>query len=113
MAGTPLMLAEQRAAVDLPQKYLAWDDADGEVFLGYNSPDYVAARAGIAPDSDALATARMGSAGVASMASGTGVPLSDGVGEVTSEGTTLSSAPAMRRWPRRSTATSRRSRPRT
>lgn len=86
LAGTPLMLEEQRAAVDLPQKHLAWEDADGEVFLGYNSPDYVAARAGIAPDSDALAAARMGSAGVASMASGTDVPLSDGVGEVTNDG---------------------------
>lgn len=86
LAGTPLMLEEQRAAVDLPQKHLAWEDADGEVFLGYNSPDYVTARAGIAPDSDALAAARMGSAGVASMASGTDVPLSDGVGEVTNDG---------------------------
>jgi uncharacterized protein (DUF302 family) len=86
MAGTPLMLEQQRAGVDLPQKYLAWEDEDGEVYLGYNSSDYIAARAGIAPDSDALAAARKGSAGVAAMASGTDEPLSDGTESVTSEG---------------------------
>lgn len=86
MAGTPLMLEQQRAGVDLPQKYLAWEDEDGEVFLGYNSSDYIAARASIAPDSDALAAARKGSAGVAAMASGTDEPLSDGTESVTSEG---------------------------
>ncbi len=86
MAGTPLMLEPQRAGVDLPQKYLAWEDEDGEVFLGYNSADYIAARAGIAPDSEALATARMGSAGVAATASGNAEPLSEGAEEVTSEG---------------------------
>ncbi|MEJ7765436.1 MAG: DUF302 domain-containing protein [Acidimicrobiales bacterium] len=86
MAGTPLMLEQQRAGVDLPQKYLAWEDEDGEVFLGYNSADYIAARAGIAPDSDALATARMGSAGVAATASGNAEPLSEGAEQVTSEG---------------------------
>lgn len=86
MAGTPLMLEQQRAGVDLPQKYLAWEDEDGEVFLGYNSAEYIAARAGIAADSDALATARMGSAGVAGMASGNQEALSDGTERVTSEG---------------------------
>lgn len=86
MAGTPLMLEQQRAAVDLPQKYLAWEDEDGEVYLGYNSADYVAARAGIDPDSNALTTARMGSAGVAGTASGNDEALSDGTEEVTSEG---------------------------
>ncbi len=86
MAGTPLMLEQQRAGVDLPQKYLAWEAEDGEVYLGYNSSDYIAARAGIAPGSDALAAARKGSAGVAAIASGTAEPLSDGTESVTNDG---------------------------
>jgi len=88
MAGTPLMLEQQRAGVDLPQKYLAWQDEDGAVFLAYNSADYVAARAGIAADSQALSAARDGSAGIAASASGNDEPLTDGTegGPVTAEG---------------------------
>jgi uncharacterized protein (DUF302 family) len=43
-AGTPLMVASPTAAIDLPLKALAWRDADGNVWLSYNSPEYLAER---------------------------------------------------------------------
>jgi uncharacterized protein (DUF302 family) len=43
-AGTPLMVASPTAAIDLPLKALAWSDADGNVWLSYNSPEYLAER---------------------------------------------------------------------
>jgi uncharacterized protein (DUF302 family) len=46
-AGTPLMQAEQTIGIDLPQKLLVYEDADGEVNVAYNDPDYLAARHGI------------------------------------------------------------------
>ena len=45
--GTPLMQCAPTAAIDLPQKMLIWEDQDGEVNLGYNSPDYLKKRHGI------------------------------------------------------------------
>jgi len=45
--GTPLMNCAQSVAIDLPQKMLAWEDADGQVYLGYNDPMYLKARHGI------------------------------------------------------------------
>ena len=47
--GTPLMVASPALAIDLPIKALAWEDADGKVWLSYNSPDYLQRRHGI-PD---------------------------------------------------------------
>jgi len=46
--GTPLMQAQQTAGIDLPLKALAWEDADGRVWLGYNDPEWIAARHAIA-----------------------------------------------------------------
>lgn len=45
--GTPLMVCAQSVAIDLPQKMLAWEDADGQVHLGYNDPMHLKARHGI------------------------------------------------------------------
>jgi uncharacterized protein (DUF302 family) len=42
--GTPLMLAAPSTAIDLPLKALVWEDADGKVWLSYNSPDYLQQR---------------------------------------------------------------------
>ena len=42
--GTPLMLCSQTAAVDLPQKALAYKDESGQVWLAYNDPAYMAKR---------------------------------------------------------------------
>ncbi|MCU7916515.1 MAG: DUF302 domain-containing protein [Candidatus Thiodiazotropha sp. (ex Gloverina cf. vestifex)] len=45
--GTALMTSDQRAGIDLPLKALAWQDAEGKVWLSYNSPDYLFSRFGI------------------------------------------------------------------
>ena len=42
--GTPLMLCDQNAAIDLPQKALIHEDVEGQVWLSYNSPAYLAER---------------------------------------------------------------------
>jgi uncharacterized protein (DUF302 family) len=45
--GTVLMQDKQRAGIDLPLKALVWQDAEGKVWLSYNAPDWIAARAGL------------------------------------------------------------------
>ncbi len=42
--GTPLMQSQQTAGIDLPLKALAWEDENGQVWLGYNEPSYIASR---------------------------------------------------------------------
>jgi uncharacterized protein (DUF302 family) len=42
--GTELMLSDQRAGIDLPMKALAWQDAEGLVWLSYNRPAYLFSR---------------------------------------------------------------------
>lgn len=37
-SGTPLMVCAQTVGIDLPQKALAWQDAKGDVYLGWNDP---------------------------------------------------------------------------
>lgn len=44
--GTPLMACAQSAGIDLPLKALAWQDASGQVWLGYNDPQFLADRHG-------------------------------------------------------------------
>jgi uncharacterized protein (DUF302 family)/uncharacterized membrane protein YidH (DUF202 family) len=46
-AGTPLMLAAPSIAIDLPLKILVWEDAQGKVWVSYNSPDYLKERHGL------------------------------------------------------------------
>ncbi len=46
-AGTPLMLATPSVAIDLPLKALAWQDAEGKVWLSYNTPEYLKQRHGL------------------------------------------------------------------
>jgi len=38
------MIASPSIAIDLPLKVLVWEDADGGVWLSYNSPVYLQAR---------------------------------------------------------------------
>ncbi len=47
-AGTPLMLASPSIAIDLPLKVLAWQDADGRVWMSYNASTYLKWRHGVA-----------------------------------------------------------------
>ncbi|GGG01252.1 DUF302 domain-containing protein [Rhodococcus sp. BP-349] len=84
-AASPLIAADQRAAIDLPQKYLVWQAANGTVFLAYNSAEYIATLAGIPVSSDALDGLRAGSASTASDATGSSA--------AAAEGTDVSAAP--------------------
>jgi uncharacterized protein (DUF302 family) len=43
-SGTPLMVAHPSVAIDLPMKVLAWQDATGKVWVGFNSADYIKTR---------------------------------------------------------------------
>lgn len=44
-AGTPLMQAAQEIGIDLPQKFLVWqDEASDKVFITYNDPVFLANR---------------------------------------------------------------------
>ena len=43
-SGTPLMIASPSIALDLPLKALAWEDAQGKVWLSYNAPEYLKER---------------------------------------------------------------------
>jgi uncharacterized protein (DUF302 family) len=42
--GTPIMVASPTTAIDLPLKFLAWEDAEGKIWLTYNSIDYLKSR---------------------------------------------------------------------
>lgn len=42
--GTPLMQCQQLAAIDLPQKALVYEDENGQVWVAYNDPAYIANR---------------------------------------------------------------------
>ena len=42
--GTPLMQSNQQAGFDLPLKVVAWEDAAGTVWVGYNAPTDLAAQ---------------------------------------------------------------------
>jgi uncharacterized protein (DUF302 family) len=48
--GTPVMLAAPTAAIDLPLKALAWEDASGKVWLSYNDPAYIEQRFNLSDD---------------------------------------------------------------
>jgi uncharacterized protein (DUF302 family) len=49
-AGTPLMLAAPTLALDLPLKALVWEDAEGNVRVSYNTPEYLQQRHGFPPE---------------------------------------------------------------
>jgi uncharacterized protein (DUF302 family) len=45
--GTALMSSRQSAALDLPIRVAAWEDANGQVWIGYDAPARLAERHGI------------------------------------------------------------------
>ena len=47
--GTPFMQCTQTVGIDLPLKALVWQDASGQVWLGYNDPSFLAQRHGASP----------------------------------------------------------------
>lgn len=42
--GTPMIQANPEIAIDLPMKALAWQAADGKVYVGYTAPEKLKAR---------------------------------------------------------------------
>jgi uncharacterized protein (DUF302 family) len=48
--GTPLMVAAPSLAIDLPMKALVAEDAEGEIWVTYNSPEYLQERHGVPAD---------------------------------------------------------------
>ena len=48
--GTPLMIASPTVAIDLPLKVLVAEDAQGGVWVSYNSPAYLRQRHGLPAD---------------------------------------------------------------
>src|SRR5215471_19424421 len=49
-AGTPVMLAAPHSALDLPLKILIWEDAQGKVWVTYNSPAFLQQRHNLLPE---------------------------------------------------------------
>ena len=49
-AGTPLMIASPSIAIDLPLKLLVAEDAEGKVWISWNSPMYLQERHHVPPD---------------------------------------------------------------
>jgi uncharacterized protein (DUF302 family) len=45
--GTPLMQEVQTVGIDLPLKFLVFEDAAGKTWIAYNNPDWIAARHGV------------------------------------------------------------------
>jgi uncharacterized protein (DUF302 family) len=54
-AGTPLMQSDQRAGLDLPLKALVWDDANGQTWLTYSDPAWLAERYGLGDEAKPVA----------------------------------------------------------
>src|SRR5262245_33399807 len=46
-AGTPMMVAAPRSAIDLPLKILIWEDVGRKVWVTYNAPVYLQERHGL------------------------------------------------------------------
>jgi len=46
--GTPFMQCAQTVGIDLPVKFLVWQDENAQVFLSYNDPAYLAERHDVA-----------------------------------------------------------------
>ena len=75
--GTPLMLTSPTVAIDLPQKYLIWEDTSGRTFVSYNSVDYLIERHSVTGPEEALTRVRGALANFAS----TVAPQAEGGGE--------------------------------
>lgn len=46
-SGTPLMQCAPTAGIDLPMKALVWQDEQGQTWIGYNDPQWIADRHGV------------------------------------------------------------------
>ena len=55
--GTPLMLLNQTAGLDLPLKALVWEDEQGAAWLTYNDPRWIADRHALGAGAEAAVAA--------------------------------------------------------
>lgn len=53
--GSNMFTSNQTAGIDLPMKALAWEDAQGQVWLTYNDPAYIAGRHAIEDRAEVVA----------------------------------------------------------
>ncbi len=53
-SGTPLMVCDQRAGIDVPLRALAWQDQAGQVWLGMVDPQALKKRYALGPDCDGV-----------------------------------------------------------
>ncbi len=72
--GTPMMECAQSTGIDLPLKVLVWEDAKGQVWLGYNDPAYLAQRHE-APECPAIAGIAKALAGLTAAAIAPATPV--------------------------------------
>lgn len=68
--GTPLMQSNPEIAIDLPMKMVAWQAADGKVYVGYTAPEKLKARYGIKDRDDLFKTMAAALLGFAEEAAG-------------------------------------------
>jgi len=68
--GTLLMLSNQNAGIDLPLKVLAREDENGDVWLVYNDPAYIASRHGISDREQIVTQMRKAMQGFSAAATG-------------------------------------------
>ena len=54
-AGTPLMQSRQTIGIDLPLKFLVWQDERGDVWLTYQDPSHLAAQHQVTDRADTVA----------------------------------------------------------
>ena len=54
--GTPMMQCAQTVGIDLPQKALAWQDAKGDVYLGWNDAAHLVSVRHVTPGCEAVTT---------------------------------------------------------
>lgn len=66
--GTVLMQQDQTMGIDLPLKYLVWEDAAGKVWVGWNDPAYLAGRHALSLDIPVFGNMTKGLAGMAKAA---------------------------------------------
>lgn len=66
--GTLLMQENQTVGIDLPLKYLVWQDADGKVWVGWNSPAFLQERHQLPAQLPVLGKMTKGLAGMAKAA---------------------------------------------
>jgi uncharacterized protein (DUF302 family) len=71
-SGTPLMARAQTVGIDLPLKALVWQDEQGQVWLGYNDPAWLAQRHGLTEPAQILQAIKTTLEALAGSATGSG-----------------------------------------